>query len=306
MRTRTTAGLLCLLAFGCSVRSIAVRSLADALASSGDVFSSDEDPELVRDALPFALKTIETLLASEPEHEGLLLQACSGFTQYAYAFIETDADLVEEEDYREAERLRGRALRMYLRARDYGLRALEVRHPGISERLRVEPEDAVTKTGVEEVASLYWTGAAWGAAVSLGKDRPDLVADLPATIALMRRALALDEAYGEGAIHEVLISIESLPANMGGSLQRAREHFDRARELSKGKRASVYVSLARNVSVRIQDREEFVRLLGQALSVDPDSVPRSRLGNLVAQRRARHLLRIVDDLFLEGVGEDAS
>jgi predicted anti-sigma-YlaC factor YlaD len=305
MRIRAAAGLVCVLAVGCSVRSVAVRSLADALASSGDVFASDEDPELVRDALPFALKTIETLLASEPAHEGLLLQACSGFTQYAYAFIETDALLVEEEDYRAAERMRERALRMYLRARDYGLRALELRHPGISERLRVEPEAAVAAADVEEVATLYWTGAAWGAAVSLGKDRPEVVADLPAAIALMRSALALDEAYGDGAIHEVLISIESLPANMGGSPERARAHFERARELSKGRRASVYVSFARNVSVTDQDRAGFVRLLGQALSIDPDEVPSARLRNLIAQRRARHLLGIVDDLFFED-GEDAS
>ena len=49
---------------GCSIRSLAINTLAEALAESGSVYASDSDPELVRDALPFALKTFESLLES--------------------------------------------------------------------------------------------------------------------------------------------------------------------------------------------------------------------------------------------------
>ena len=45
-------------------------------------------------ALPFALKTIEALLAEAPEDRNLLLAACSGFTQYAYAFVEVEATIL--------------------------------------------------------------------------------------------------------------------------------------------------------------------------------------------------------------------
>ena len=85
------AGALALAATGCSVRTMAVKSLADSLAAGGDVWASDEDPELVRDALPFALKTYESLLAEAPHHQGLLLATCAGFTQYASAFVEGEA-----------------------------------------------------------------------------------------------------------------------------------------------------------------------------------------------------------------------
>ena len=285
---------------GCSlIRRLAIRSLADTLASSSEVFASDEDPDLVRDAVPFALKTVEGLLGEVPEHRGLLLTACKGFTQYAYAFVETDAELLEDTDYKAAARLRERAFRLYLRARDYGLRGLELKHPDMAENLRKDPEAAVAPTTVRDMALLYWTGAAWGSAVSLGRDRPELIADLPAVIAMMRRAVELDEEFERGAVHEVLIVLEGLPANMGGSIERARRHFERAVELSEGLRASLYVTMAESVSVPDQDRPEFERLMNQALKVDPDADPASRLHNLIVQKRARHLLDHVDELFLE-------
>src|SRR5206468_3314056 len=77
---------------GCSLKKVAVNKLGDALAGSGTTFSSDDDPDLIESAVPFSLKLIESLLAESPNHRGMLLAASSGFTQYAYAFIQQDAD----------------------------------------------------------------------------------------------------------------------------------------------------------------------------------------------------------------------
>lgn len=283
---------------GCSLRRMAVRSVADTLAGSGDTFASDEDPDLVRDAAPFSLKLMESLLAEVPTHRGLLLTACAGFTQYAYAFVQTDAALTEHEDFERAEALKARARRMYLRARGYCLRHLEVRYRGLGTRLAADPGRALEAVGREDVPGLYWTAASWGAAIALGADRPDLIADLPVVRALFARALALDEAFGQGALHEALIAIEALPEAMGGSAARARAHFRRAVELSKGRAAGPYVTLAATVAVSEQNRAEFETLLKQALAVDPDAEPSRRLANLVAQRRARYLLDHVDFYFV--------
>jgi predicted anti-sigma-YlaC factor YlaD len=282
----------------CSIKRLAINKVADALVSGGDVYASDEDPELVRDAVPFALKTIEGLLAEVPDHSGLLIASCAGFTQYAYAFVETDAELIEPTDWSRAEELRARALKLYLRGRDYCLRELEARWPGVGDRLMREPDTALAATRENDLETLYWTAASWGAAISLGKDRPEIVADLPAVTALLRRVLELDDDYEAGAAHELMIVLESLPANMGGSLERAREHYDRAVELSAGRRAGPHLAWATSVSVAEQDREEFERLLRRALEVDPDAEPSKRLQNLIVQKRARSLLERVDDLFL--------
>jgi predicted anti-sigma-YlaC factor YlaD len=303
--TRAAAVILPLLTLslaatgGCSIKRMAINRLADAMTASGEVFASDNDPELVRDAMPFALKTIESLLAEAPDHRGLHLAACRGFTQYAYAFVQADAERLDQTDYRASARLRSRALGLYIRARDYGLRGLELDYPGIARKLTLSPASAVASTGAGDVELLYWTGAAWGAVISLGKDRPELAADLPAVLTLLKRALELDEAFDRGAIHETLIVLESLPANMGGSLERARRHYDRAIELSGGSRASTYVTWAQNVSVARQDRKEFRRMLETALAVDPDVDASSRVQNLITQDRARLLLERIDDLFLE-------
>lgn len=116
---------------GCqTVKRAAVNQLGDALASGGTTFAADDDPEIIRAAAPFSLKLMESLLAESPNHRGLLLATASGFTQYGYAFVQQEADELEEKDLAAASALRDRARRLYLRARGYGLRALEATHPG--------------------------------------------------------------------------------------------------------------------------------------------------------------------------------
>ena len=289
--------LLLLAGSGCSIKRFMIGKLGDALAGSGATYASDDDPELVRDALPFALKLIESLLEQTPDHRGLLLAAASGFTQYAYAFIQQDADQAADHDAAATADLRLRARGLYRRARGYGLRGLAAAHPDFEATLRRDPAAALEAVGPDEVPFLYWTAAAWGASISLAKEDPEQLADLPLVEALGRRAIALDEGYDRGALHEFLITLEA--SRPGGSLAAAREHFRRAVELSGGERAGPMVALAETVAVQSQDRAQFESLLRQALAVNPDARPEWRLANLVYQRRARWLLGRMDLLFAE-------
>jgi predicted anti-sigma-YlaC factor YlaD len=287
---------------GCSVRTVAVNGLAGAFAAGGDIYASDDDPELVAAAVPFGLKTIEALLGETPKHDGLLLAATSGFTQYGYAFVQAEADFAEEKDLARATALRARARKLYSRALRYGLRGLEVRHPGFEAGLRDDGfrERTLAAATKADVSLLYWTGAAWGAAISLSKENADLTADQGLVEALERRALALDEGFGQGSIHDFFIAFEGgRPAAGGGSAERALSHLERAIALSGGKRAAPYVSFAETVSVGTQNRADFVALLNKALAIDPDAVPELRLANTVSQRRAAWLLARADELFLE-------
>ena len=75
---------------------------------------------------------------------------------------------------------------------------------------------------------------------------------------------------------------------------------ERAREkLTRGKKASPYVSLASSVAVRKQDYKTFKDLLRKALAIDPDAVPEWRLANILAQGKARWLLEHIPELFLD-------
>lgn len=294
------AGCLLAVLAGCSsVEKVATNRLGDALAGSGTTFASDSDPELIRDAAPFSLKLMESVLAENPEHAGLLAAASSGFTQYAYAFVQQEADELEATDVAAANAGRVRARGLYLRGRDYGLRGLNVAHMGFTMDLRANPRQAVAACKAEDVRLLYWTAASWAAAIASTKDNAQLIADLPQVSALIDRALVLDESYDAGALHTFLITYEMSRSGAGGDpAVRSRAHFDRAVELSGGHQAGPYVSYAEAVCIQQQDRAQFQKLLQQALAINVDDHPEYRLVNLVMQRRARWLLGRTEELFL--------
>lgn len=276
----------------------AVSMVASTLASSGDVFTRDDDPELVGQAIPFGLKLYESLLDSAPKNKDLLIATCSNFTQYGVAYLESEALVLGETNHHdEVAHLNGRALKLYLRAKGYCMRAMEVRFPGITATLLKDPAAALKAAKKEDVPLLYWTAASWGSAIAQGIDKPDLVIDLPTVRAIAERALALDETWNKGALHEMFISLDSQPEALGGSVERARTHFARAVALQKGASPGPYVSLAVDVAAPAQDRAEFESLLKQALAIDPERDPSTRLVTLVQQRRARALLDHIDSLF---------
>lgn len=284
---------------GCAIRRYAVNQVSNAVSQSGTVYASDDDPDLVKAASPFSLKLIEGLLSDNPRHRGLLLAAAGGFTQYAFAFVQEDADETESRDVAESEALRARARRLYLRAQRYGMRGLEIGHPGFSDALLAQPRKAAQAAVKKDVPLLYWTACAWAAAISLSKDNPALIGQIPAMEALIDRALELDESFDHGAIHDFLITYEmSRQGARGDAAVRARQHFERAMTLSGGTEAAPLVNMAESVSVQKQNVKEFDSLLQQALAINPDAHPETRLVNLIMQRRARWLLSRRSDLFL--------
>lgn len=284
---------------GCSVRTFVAKKAGDVLAEGGSVYTTDDDIEFVGEALPFGLKTMEGLLAEAPEHGPLLVATAAGFVQYAYVYVDLPALEAEPIDPARARHLRRRARGLYLRAHGYAIRALELRVPDFKQSLRQDPESALAPLRAREVPELYWAAISLSAAIAADKQDMDLVADLHLVEPMIQRALELDEDFDDGSIHQFLISFEGSRAGaMGGSIEQARVHFERAMELADGRQVSPLVSLAESVSIETHDREEFEALLRRALEFDVDRAPSHRLANLVAQRRARVLLARTDDFFI--------
>ncbi len=282
----------------CSIRTMAVNSMADALSEGGSsVYASDNDPELVGQALPFSLKMMETVLISAPRHKKLLIATSSAFVQYTHAFVLPSAETTQ--DLAAAREQRMRAKRLFLRARQYGLRALDIDHAGIADSLMNNRLSAVDHLGKEDVAAMYWTAAAWGSAISVAKTDMALVASYPSMNALIKRAVQLDEAWGQGSLHEFLIVLSAAqPESEGGGFAAAEKHFHRAMELNNGRSVAPKVYMAESVCIPKQDRTRFKALLEEVLSFDPDRYPENRLANLMAQRKAQRLLADIDNLFL--------
>ena len=291
--------VLTLAASGCSVRRMAVNRIGDALASGGSTYTSDDDIQLVGDALPFSLKLVESLLAEAPRHKGLLLTACQGFTSYSYVYVQDTADVVAVDDLTQANQLRDRARRLYLRAHRYCMRGIEVSYPGVSELLIATPTEAAALVNKpKDVPFLYWSAASLGLAISVSKKDAAMLARIPEVEAFVERGLELNPGWDGGALYAFQVTLAS--ARPGPpDFERIGEDYQRAVHLSEGTRASLYVAYAESVCIPEQDRPCFEALLEKALAIDPDEHEDIRLMNLVAQRRARWLLGRVDDLILE-------
>jgi predicted anti-sigma-YlaC factor YlaD len=294
LRAFKVAPLVLLLA--CSPKRYALNQVADALSSTGvgSAFARDDDPELVRDAVPFALKTMESLSDQLDEHVGLRLGMARGFTQYAYAFVQQPAELGAPPEVAQPQMLRAR--RLYLRAREYGLDGLRLQR-GVSAKDLNKPE-GIARLQKEDVPLMYWTLAPWAAAIAADKRDLTLVGDLPVIAALLDRALQLDEAYDEGALHEFAITFD--PARPEGTTpQKQKQHFDRAMQLAQGTKISPLVTWAQAVAGPAQDKAGYEALLRQAASYDVEQpkARKNRLANVLAQRRAQYLLAHLDDVF---------
>jgi hypothetical protein len=285
--------MLTLILSGCSPRQRVIGSLADSLASQSRTVENDLD--LVRDASPFYLKLSESVLREQPSHAALAESVAAGFTQYAYAFVAFEADRIEAADARAAERLRTRAAKLYQRAQQHAMTALEHHHPGLLAALRDETSNHLPVLKPEHVGLAYWAAAAWGGWISLSKDNPDVVADLPLTVRLAHLAWRTEPNWGQGTLTGLLATFESSRA--GGQPAQALTWFDQAIAQSQGRSAGAFLGKAEGYALPAGNRELFEQLINQALAVQEAPGSALTLSNEVMRRRAAWLLENVDDLF---------
>ena len=321
--------ILALLISACSINRVAVRALGSALsgAGGGDLFTGDNDPELIGDALPFALKIYEALISQDPKNTDLLLTAGTGFVSYANAFVHTPASMLPDEMYKQQKEMYFRAKNLYMRGKNYALASLDSQNKGFKAALEEgDIETVYSLLDKKDLSALYWAGAGWMGAISMDLFDFQTTLESYKAVALMVKALDLDETYGQGSVHEFLITLYgSMPENMmfrpydpdKGDIvrdtlagyynthspesktakEKALHHFNRSLELSAGQKASVYVSYATAFSKKNETPEEYISMLKKALEIDPDAVPENRLMNILSQRKARYLLDHIEDAF---------
>ncbi len=296
---------ICILS-SCSINKMAINAVSNALTSqgSGSVFTGDNDPELVGDAIPFAIKMYEVLLSQNPDHEGLITMTGSLFVMYANAFVQGPADQLPQNAYAEKEIERLRAKNLYLRGAKILEDGFEKKYPGISAADMEQLKTYLPKLKKEDVASLYWYVAANLSAYSITPFDLALGQRLPQLKALIDRAYELDPDFNSGALDDFYVLFySSVPEAMGGNKALAEEHFLKAVEKSNGLSAGPYVSVAASICVSAQDYPRFKEYLNKALAVDVDVNPDIRLMNILSQRKARYLLSTAPQLFID-LGED--
>ena len=303
-RTSIQFTIIVLSAFlsSCSVSKLAFKNISSTLSNTeSTVFTGDDDPELIKEALPFTMKLYESLLQKDSTNADLLLATSKLFTLYAQAYLILPADTLSDSNAEEQKHLRKRAKKLLLRGRDYALRGLDQKHPVIYAKIKGGNIDsALSITTIADTSFLYWSAVPWMAAVTADRSDLGLSMTIKKAYSMLNKVIELNETFSSGAAHEILAAyLASVPKALGGDEQSAREHFNKALELSQNTKVSPFVTMASTVSLKSKNKEEYTSLLQKATSVNVQAVPAFRLQNIIYQQYARFLQSRINQYFPE-------
>ena len=278
--------LLMTLPTACGInKTMTVASTASLLEDVARASFKQSDLKLVREGMPSYLMLIDGMVEALPQNKQLLITAAQMYASYATAFIQD-----EDKAY---------AITLYAKARSYGLRALE--QNGFNDPLSRSFEDfeaGLEMMQIKDVPYLFWAASCWGSWINLNRRSMEAMAELPRVIAMMKRVLALDEAFYYGGAHIFMGTLEaSKPTMAGGDLNLARDHFLKAIDLGDGKFLMTKVYYANYYAKKAFDRELYLATLAEVLNTPADIVPELTLLNSVAHTKAQKMIGEVDDHF---------
>jgi TRAP transporter TatT component family protein len=244
---------------------------------------NQDDPALVESGVPAYLLLVDGLISEHPDNVALLSAGAQLFSLYGSRFAPPE-----------------RAVTLTAKARRYGERAICLAHEPACHwadadytRFVTELEDVDDR----DIGPLYSYAVSWLSHLDATSEDWTAVAELPWVEAVLERALALDETYEEGALHGYLGILNSLrPPALGGKPDVAREHFERAIELSGGRDLSIKVEYARRYARLVFDQELHDRLLMDVLNA-PVEAPGKTLFNVLAKQEAETLLASSKEYF---------
>jgi len=277
--------VLLLLSSGCGVMvKRATRPLMENMVSS---VMKQSDPELVRDGAPAYLLMIDGLVENSPNDPDVLAAAAQLYSAYLSAFVMDDDP--------------ARARLMSEKSFAYAIRATSLVNETFADNWNAPFEQfskAPESFAAGEEQFLFLVITTWANFIRTHRDDWDNIADISKVELLAKRLLELDETYYYGAPHLALGTLYSLlPEQMGGKPELAREHFERALEISRGKLLSAYVMYAGSYARLVFDRPLHDRLLQQVLDTPADIEPELTLINTLAKRQAEQMLAEADDYF---------
>jgi len=273
---------------GCALkRGMVISASKTLLSGSMTALLSESDLAFARSGMESDLKLLEGLINVSPEDEELLVLAAQGYSGYALIYLEE----TEPE----------RAAFFYRRARDYGMRALQVDIPRINSEMPLDEFDkTLTKLDGDDVSTAYWTAVAWGSMINLELSSPSVIAQYPKAVSLMNWVYQTDSSYYHyGSLWFLASFSAALPKMMGGDLDKSRTLFTEADSLCGGRFLMGKVLFARTYAVTAMDKPLFEKLLGDVIArgQSGESIPELRLLNSAAVYRAERLLKRTDDLF---------
>lgn len=274
-----SAAVLAAALAGCS--ALVGSAASDTLSAA---ILNQDDPAIVRSAVPSYLLLLDGLIHQHPDDVDLLAAGAQLYALYGARFAPSHE----------------RAVQLTEKAHRYGTQALCLEHEwacewdGSDYDGFVQHLNEVTR---KETDVLYAYAVGWLSYLDATSEDWGAVAELPWVQAALERVTALDDTYQQGAVHAYLGTLYCLrPPALGGEPEKAKMHFERAIELSGGQDLSVKVEYARRYARLVFDRELHDRLLREVLDA-PAEAPNLTLFNVLAKQEAQELLQSAEDYF---------
>jgi hypothetical protein len=276
---------------GCSTTGMFNSFLVSALSGDADSGSSifeSENYQLLEASLPPFILLVENAAAGSPDDDELLAKATELNVFYAMSFL-------QEKDPEWASL-------HYKQAKKHAWKVMKLRYDIREKDIVGQPESNIDyllrKFDKESAPDLLWLGLSWGLWINLNKDDSSAVAEFTYVRKIMERVLELIPNYQNGLPHLFFGSYYSSSQAMGGSPEKAKEHFDAVLKLTNGEYLTAKVMYATNYACAIQDRALYQHLLEEVINA-PESKNKSyRMGNAMAKKQAKIALDKIDEYFL--------
>ncbi len=255
-------------AAGCgAIISNVSADMADSLSAA---ILNQDDPELVREALPSYLLLLDSLVEADPDGEATLSAASQLYAAYGAALV-ADA---------------GRARTLTARARDYGARALCAAESDACALGGLNFDEYAAVIGgvdADSVEALYSYSLGTLAWIRSNSDDFAALAELPKVELALQQVMALEPGDLAASTCMYLGILNTLrPASLDGKPEVGREWFERGIELSGGRDLGIKVEYARGYARLIYDRELHDSLLNEVMQADVQQ-PDLTLFNRLAQ-----------------------
>jgi len=288
--SRFSAGALCVAALvsaGCSTAKFSVgHVMVPVLDNARDAAMASDDLRTFQDGAAANLFLLEGLIRTDPDNGNLRLNAAMLYFSYAFSTH-------EESDPQYASQL-------YLKGVAHG-RALLAHNKQLPANWDIpleQFEKAMPALRKKDVPAATWTAANWAQFISLHLDSTAVLRDIPKVTALLVRCTELDGNYFHGLPYVMVGSLHAFrPPMFGGSPAKSLESFNKAFAVAGNSFLLPRYFFAKFYLYRIQDGDQFKKVLGDvAAAPEPPDDP-YRLLNLIARKKSATLLGEADELF---------
>ena len=243
-----------------------------------------DDPETIEKGVPAYLILVSSMIKGDPDNPDLLESGAQLYGAYASSFTNT------------ADSKKALANRAFV----YASHAMCIRDANfcdVKDLSYFEFERRLATIQKDQVQSLFIYVSSWAGVIEANSSDWNAVAELPKVKAGLQRVLDTDEKVSNGNAHLYMAVMESLlPPGIGGKPELAKEHFDRAIEISGGSNLMAKVLYAEKYARMMYDKELHDSLLKQVMDADIGSDDQILI-NTLAKKKAAILLSESDDYF---------